>query len=166
MRKTIGIALFLLFPIAAVAAPPSISELTDLFNTDSDSSLEMHAAASVVNQENENRIIGYCTGKEYNRLIDEFMRSMKRGENYAALGSAQLAARVAATCATVRIRKGQTTKYEVYAMQVGTALVYSNAARQGKKDADIKRAIRYLEYAEANGIHQVSGMLADIKKKK
>lgn len=166
MKRVIGIALFLLFPIAAMAAPPSVAELTELFDTDTDSSLEYNAAASIANVNDENRYIGYCTGKEYNRLIDECMRSIKRGQGLAAFGAAQLAARVAATCATVRIRKGQKTKYEIYAMQVGTALVYANAAKQGKKDADIKRAIRYLEYAEANGIHQISEMLADIKKKK
>lgn len=165
MRRTIGIALFLLFPIAAVAAPPSVSELADLFNIDADSALEAHAAPSLVNQENENRIIGFCTGKEYNRLMDQYNRQFQRGETLAAFGTAQLAARTSATCATLSIRRGMKTNYVKYSFEVGSALVFSNAARASKNDRDAKRAIRYLEYAEANGIKVATTMLNDIRKK-
>lgn len=165
MRKTIGVALFLIFPITALATPPSVDELKDLFNIDAESSMEPHAAPSLVNQENENRIIGFCTGKEYNRLMDQFNRQFQRGENYAAFATAQSAARVSATCATLSIRKGMKTNYVKYSFEVGSALVFSNAARASKNDRDTKRAIRYLEYAEANGIKVATTMLNDIRKK-
>jgi len=141
--------------IGLVFAAPSKGELKALFNTDTDTLSEMRAdnayIAARTSAKTSADLIGFCNGRYYNGLMNDFSSRAKRGDPTASM-KAFHAVQVAASCATVEIKKQGDTDFARYSSMAGIALA-SGLLADGVKSRtpNVERAIAYLEFAEQSG---------------
>lgn len=159
MTKYLATLVFVTTLVSGAYAAPGADELHKMFEGDTDPTFEPSAMVSLSKYGGDS----HCTGF-YQQLMRSFSNEARKGSAIAS-STAFHAASVAATCAFVENKKGNSGNDAAYAFQVGAALgqglLYDKVIEMTPK---VSRAISYLEYAESNGIREGSTVLEKLRK--